>query len=249
MIHSVRKLKNSLGRGRIRILLPYYERDPKVFCISIQRTGTSSVGTFFRDYGFRWVGWGTSERLDWSTAWYNGNYEHIFSSFEFRYANAYEDAPWFSPGFYKILYHRFPNAKFVLFTRNSDHWFQSMLNHSSGGVLGTMRVHSKLYRREKEYYSLLVSGAISADQDKKMYGNKVMSMQGLSSHYKDLYDLHTIEVQDFFSTVSPSSLYVGSLNDPNKWQKLGAFLGIQVPADYSAHANASIRHTQDSSNE
>ena len=29
----------------------------RVFCISMQRTGTTSVGRFFRDFGFRWAGW------------------------------------------------------------------------------------------------------------------------------------------------------------------------------------------------
>lgn len=28
-----------------------------VFCISMQRTGTTSVGKFFQDFGFNWAGW------------------------------------------------------------------------------------------------------------------------------------------------------------------------------------------------
>lgn len=79
----------------------------RVFCISIQRTGTTSVGKFFRDFGFAWAGWSHSYRNNWTWLHYNGDYEAIFSSDDFQKSNAFEDSPWWYPGFYRILYHRF----------------------------------------------------------------------------------------------------------------------------------------------
>jgi hypothetical protein len=123
----------------------------------MQRTGTTSVGKFFRDFGFRWAGWPADEKNDWSGAWYEGDYNRIFSSRDFRAANAFEDSPWFIPDFYKVLFQRFPNAKFILFTRDPDAWFESMVKHSGGNIIGRSKIHCKVYRREQEYFDLLHS--------------------------------------------------------------------------------------------
>lgn len=144
---------------------PYFDDKAfRVFCISIQRTGTTSVGKFFRDFGFSWAGWPQSARNNWPFLHYEGNYEKIFGSDDFRKANAFEDSPWWYPGFYRVLYHRFPNSKFVLFTRDPDSWFRSMIKHSGGNVLGQPIVHCKNYRRETEYFQLLSQGKISFEE-------------------------------------------------------------------------------------
>ncbi len=212
---------------------------PKVFCISMQRTGTTSVGKFFRDFGFRWSGWPSDRKNDWSGSWYDGDYEKIFTSRDFRRSNAYEDSPWFMPDFYKILYHRFPGSKFILFLRNPDSWFKSMLKHSNGNIIGASRVHCKIYRRELEYLCLLKKGQIDEKMENSLEMNKTLKLIGLEEHYKEIYRLHNEEVVDFFSRHAPDALHVGQLEDPDKWNKLGAFLGVQVPAGYESHENYS----------
>lgn len=211
----------------------------KVFCISMQRTGTTSVGKFFRDFGFKWAGWPADEKNDWSGSWFDGDYEAIFSSSDFRKSNAFEDSPWFLPGFYKILSNRFPKAKFILFTRDPDAWFESMVKHSGGDVVGISRIHCKIYRRELEYFELLHSGTIDETTENQIHSKKIMKLLGHAEHYKNVYRLHNIEVQDFFRRRSPVSLHVGALEDPKKWQKLGKFLGVKVPEGYESHENAS----------
>ena len=217
----------------------YYSRSEKVFCLSMQRTGTTSVGKFFRDFGFRWAGWPKDEKNGWSDFWYEGDYEKIFSSIDFKIANAFEDSPWFLPDFYKVLFNRFPNAKFILFMRDPDAWFQSMVKHSRGNILDRSRVHCKIYRRELEYLDLLHSGKIDEKIENEIYSEKVMKLPGHAEHYKNIYRLHNLEVQDFFQRHAPDSLHVGRLEDPDKWRKLGEFLGIEVPAGYTCHRNAS----------
>lgn len=216
----------------------------RIFCLSMQRTGTTSVGRFYRDFGFRWAGWPADQQNNWSGSWYEGNYEKIFSSLEFRLANAFEDSPWFLPDFYKVLFFRFPNAKFILFTRDPDTWFQSMLNHSRGNVVGRTRIHSKVYRRELEYFDLLDSNAIDEEAESHPLSEKTMKLTGHARHYKDIYRLHNTEVQDFFRRHAPTSLHVGKLEDPDKWKKLGEFLGVEVPENYECHENASIFRTE-----
>lgn len=235
LIKRVNKLK--------RILLNINR--PKVFCISMQRTGTTSVGKFFRDFAYDWAGWPADRKNNWSAAWYNGDFEAIFSSLDFKAANAYEDSPWFYPEFYKFLYHRFPKAKFILFTRDPDAWYRSMVKHSGGDILGRAMTHCKVYRRELEYFDRLGNGELDEKNENTIASKKIMKLTNMSDYYKDIYRLHHIEVKEFFSKHSPNSLFVANLEDPEKWIKLGKFLNINVPADYDIHENKS-KSEQDS---
>jgi len=210
--------------------------DRKVFCLSMQRNGTTSVGKFLRDFGYRWAGWPADRDNGWSEAWYRGDFEAIFGSPAFQQANGFEDSPWWLPDFYKILFHRFPGSKFILFTRDPNTWFRSMVAHSGGNVIGSNRAHCKVYRRELEFFAMLESGLIDDLPDDS---GRLMSITGRSEHYKDVYRLHNTEVVDFFSRFAPQDLHQGSLEDPLKWQRLGAFLGVEVPADYQCRLNVS----------
>jgi hypothetical protein len=233
-------IKKTIRKSVPAINLLKAKHSEKIFCISMQRTGTTSVGNFFQEFGFRWAGWPADRRNDWSCSWYDGDYEKIFNSFEFKATNAYEDSPWFMPGFYKILFHRFPGAKFILFMRDSDAWFQSMIKHSKGNILGRSRIHSKVYRRELEFFDLLQSGIIDETyEDQKRFEKTMKISPELAEHYKAVYNLHSIEVQDFFNRRAPDSLHVGRLEDPGKWQKLGEFLHVKVPEKYESYENKS----------
>lgn len=225
----------------VRFLFKNDDERELIFCISMQRTGTTSVGKFLRDFGYSWMGWPADQRNGWSELWLDGNYEKIFSSLDFCIANAFEDSPWFLPDFYKILYHRYPKSKFILLTRNSDDWFKSMVSHSRGNVIGKSRIHAKIYRREIEYFDLLRSGMVDDKTENTFGTEKAMKLAGFDERYKEIYRLHLIEAQDFFARHSPESLFVGELSDPGKWQKLGKFLNIDVPADYESHENSSKR--------
>jgi len=236
----MKTIKDLFKRPAVIAELPLPEKPEKVFCISMQRTGTTSVGKFLRDFGYTWAGWPADKKNDWSSTWYEGNFEKIFSSPDFKTSNAFEDSPWFLPDFYKVLFQRFPGSKFILFTRDPDTWFESMLKHSHGNVLGRANLHCKIYRRELEYFDLLHSGAIDPLTENEIHSEKVMKITGRAEHYKDIYRLHNTEVVDFFGRQAPAALHIGQLEDPDKWQKLGGFLGLEVPPGYESHENKSI---------
>ncbi|WP_336065870.1 sulfotransferase [Mesoflavibacter sp. CH_XMU1404-2] len=210
---------------------------PKIFCISFQRTGTTSVGHFFKDFGYKVAGYDSKRSVEWSTKRFLGDLDSIFLSKDFKNNQVFEDNPWWEEDFYKILYHKFSDAKFILFTRDSDKWFDSMINHSKGKTLGNTFRHSKIYKREEEYYNSF--------SDKNYY-KSIKEIDNLleinnthREHYKAIYNLRNKEVIDFFNFYNPNSLFVGQLEDVNKWKKLGAFFNIQVPDNYSIHANKS----------
>ena len=118
---------------------------PKIFCISVQRTGTTSVGQFFRQHGFRVCTWDVSHKNEWSNSWLKGDYNAIFKSKDFAVNQVFEDDPWWCNDFYKVLFHRFPQAKFVMLERDSDKWFDSMVKHSRGKTLGNTHRHAIIY--------------------------------------------------------------------------------------------------------
>jgi hypothetical protein len=213
---------------------------PRVFCVSWQRSGTTSVGKFYRDHGFRWSGWNHEDGLANSLAWYNGDLDPIFDTEAFRTANAFEDAPWNFPGVWQAAYHRFPNSKFVLMHRDPDAWWRSLVAftqaHAEGTIVGPAAVHAKSYGRLAEYLKLLPE--LDETAENVLLGKKSMTIAGLEEHYKDVYRLHNAEVQDFFRRNDPTRLFVCSLEDPEKWQRLGAFLGVDVAEGYDAHEHA-----------
>lgn len=210
----------------------------KIFCLSFQRTGTTSVGQFFKDHGYKVAGHHRTRSSEWSALRFIGDYERIFGSKEFSKFEVFEDNPWWELDFYKVLYHRFPKAKFILFERDADKWFDSMLRHSNGKTLGNTFVHSKLFRREIDFYQVYKGIRPYKGLDK--VDNLLELSEFHRAHYKELYNLRNKEVQDFFHEFSPSSLFVGRLEDANKWRKLGAFMGITVSNGYDVHSNKSI---------
>lgn len=214
-----------------------WKGDYRIFCISMQRNGTTSLGNFFSHFGYPVATGGASKRYHWSKMWYDGDLEGVFRSTEFNSFQVFEDDPWWFPEAYKVLYHRFPNSKFILFTRDSGSWFKSMLSHSNGKTLGNTKRHCKIYRREKEFY-------YNVDNNPSFnYSNietdNLLQLQGHEDHYRELYEIRNREVIEFFNERDPNRLILCELSDTEKWNKLGKFFGINVPENFSMHSGKS----------
>ncbi len=209
---------------------------PKIFCISSQRTGTTSVGQFFNNHNYRVATYGISKKKKWTLKWFKGEYGNIFSSWTFKLHQVFEDDPWWCTDFYKVLFHRFPSSKFVLVTRNADDWFNSMVKHSSGKTLGITHIHANIYQRMEEFYKLNLEKSNS-------YTSKVDNLMELDEshrkHYTGLYELRILEIKRFFELFGKDRIVIVKLEDSQKWQKIGAFFNIEVATDYEVHANKS----------
>lgn len=214
----------------------FFKKRSKIFCISFQRTGTTSVGQFFKAHGYSVATWDISRKNQWTKLWFDGNYEKIFSSEDFIANEVFEDDPWWCLDFYKVLYHRFPYAKFILVTRESDAWFNSMLSHSQGRTLGNTYRHSKLYRREKEFYNT-VGNTYNYKSD--TIDNLLPLNETHRNHYKEIYELRNKEIIDFFNRHESSRLIPLRLEDNDKWKKLGSSFNIYVSDSFEIHVNAS----------
>lgn len=209
----------------------------KIFCISMQRSGTTSVGDWLAAHGLRRAGFPISSSHHWTRYWMEGNYEAIFQSTAFRETDVFEDDPWWCPEFHRHLATRFPDAIFVLLTRDPAMWFQSLCNHSSGRNPGPIDIHCRIYRREEELEELRRSGA-----DPHAWNLLDITMH--ADHYMEVYQRHTGSVVEAFSAM-PQRLFMARLDDSATFPRICDFAGIprnpSIPVPRSNAATPAMR--------
>lgn len=235
-----RVAKKHIGPLANFFYVPLQAGKGKVFCISMQRNGTTSCGDFLADFGFRVARDRDAWINNWSWKWVQNDFQGIFSSIAFRSFQAYEDGPWWMPKAYEVLHQRFPSARFILFFRDGDEWFDSMVRHSAGKTPGNTYRHCLVYRRLPEYYDRL-----QRDPGFSPTANEVDNLleldDSMREHYKEVYSEYNRDVRAYFSKNAPDKLFVASLASASKWRDLGAFLQLDVTRDYDVHANRSLR--------
>ena len=197
----------------------------RVFCISMQRSGTTSVGDWLEAHGLTRAGSPTSSRLGWSRLWLEDRHEEIFATPEFQQAEVLEDDPWWCPGFHRRLAARFPDAKFILLTRDPDAWFDSMCHHSGGMNPGWTDIHARIYGREDELRRLLER---RPGTDPATAG--LLSIVEHADLYKRAYERHTADVLDSFAAM-PGRLFHGCLEDDRSFAGICEFLGVRRNPD------------------
>jgi hypothetical protein len=206
----------------------------KIFCVSMQRSGTTSVGDWFEAHGMKRAGSPTSVKLGWTRSWLRGEYDRIFSCPEFIQANLLEDDPWWCTDFFKILAERFPDAKFILLERDPDAWFESMCHSWAGRNPGWTDVHARLYDRDTDLQAFIQKNP-GSPPDK--FG--LLSIVEHREHYKAIYRRHGESVRTFFRD-QPERLFAGRLEDPGVFAEMCRFAGIpHNPAILVPRSNAS----------
>ena len=206
--------------------------ESKIFCISYQRTGTTSVAKFFRQCGYKVVDW-SFDRKTWTQYYLDGDYERIFSSDKFKEFQVFEDHPWFLLDFYKYLYHRFPEARFVHFVRDSDTWFKS-LKHLYDEVHDSAIFywHFKTYGLLDEYYGMLENSNLDELP-------RLQIDESQREHYIRVYEMANKEITRFFNAHDRERIVQLELEDPDKWKKLAEYFGIEGDVYTDVHANKS----------
>lgn len=100
----------------IRYDLAYSSQNQKVFCIGWLKTGTTSIGAALAHLGYNHLSY--QQDLCHSTC-----IERILS--EVQYYDSFDDLPWNRERVIKRLVKDFPNAKFIMTSRNLEEWFVS----------------------------------------------------------------------------------------------------------------------------
>ncbi len=165
----------------------------KVFGIGLNKTGTKTLGECMRIFGLR----NKSFDLGLLRLWYNGEKERIIQA-SLNY-DSFEDWPW--PLLYKEFDRYYPDAKFILTTRNdTETWFDSLCRHA------------------------VRTGPTEAR--KMVYG--YFNPQENPEIHKSFYERHNMMVREYFSK-QPTKLLEICWGKTDSWDTLCTFLNMPIP--------------------
>lgn len=176
----------------------------KVFGIGAHKTGTTTL-EWLLEHKFRLTpqaAFTKSVRL--IQTWMDGDYETIIQFAKpFR---SLSDSPWNHSNAYQLLDAAYPGSKFILTTRESHSWFDSLYRHAHP-------IERLPYGREFHHheYGLPIGKPLSRD---------------LEQHYIDIYEARNASVQDYFRDRPEDLLVIDWTQDGIK--RVGDFLGIEV---------------------
>jgi hypothetical protein len=181
-----------------------------VFCVGLNRTGTSTFGDACRILGFSRLGWEQSEdsfpshfRLK---AWWRDNIDALID--EARRYDALEDLPW--PLVYRQMAEAFPQAKFALTVRAStEKWLASQISHVADK--GQYGMHRRIY------------GSADPAKDPDLYCA--------------YYERHNDEVREYFAGSGRFVELCWERGDG--WPELCGLLGVPTPDVPLPHSNPS----------
>ena len=98
---------------------------PKVFCIGMNKTGTSTMTKIFKELNFRVAPQIKQEKKIGEIKSQNEILE--IKKFCWKY-NFFQDLPFSQGNFYQNIDKIFPKSKFILTIRDSNRWFESLCN-------------------------------------------------------------------------------------------------------------------------
>jgi hypothetical protein len=193
-------------------------KDHKVFCIGFHKTGTTSMFQALTEMGYIMGNEVAAEIL--ADDIRDERYDRLMNYC--RMADAYQDHPFFFPGFFKKLDKEFPGAKFVLSVRNDENqWFRSLCGFwikRFSSDKSRLPTEEDMKNASYRYIGYLWQKV------KMLYPN----MEFLEEKpYKKTYLDHNADVREYFKD-RPNDLLELNVADPDSYQKLADFLGVIV---------------------
>jgi len=204
----------------------------KVFCIGLNKTGTTSLERALGDLGYRMGSVPYGERL-------LKNYlARDFSPIiEFcKTADAFQDIPFSLPYTYVLLDHYFKNAKFILSIRDTpEQWYRSLVTFHSNAFFAGKRPTEEMLREESYRYKGFMwdgqYGVIPALRSKA-------DPYDMQSHL-DFYNAHNESVRVYFN--GKANMLELNLAQPGSYLKMCEFLGKQSVTDSFPWLNRSTQ--------
>lgn len=201
----------------------------KVFCVGMNKTGTTSLESVLRDMGYRLGRQRTGERL--LEDWTHGRYDRILDLA--RTADAFQDVPFSLPGTFKVLDAAFPGSRFILTVRESPRRWLESLERFTQKRLGLKRPVSADDLRRDPYVEpgwswMLWRSAFKVDERRPFDPDSLVAA----------YLEHNESVVQHFRT-RPGDLLVVDVSHRNAMSSLAEFLGRSTTETAMPRLNAS----------
>ena len=204
----------------------------KIFCIGLNKTGTTSLLYEFVRMGVMTGNQREGEQM--VSHYLNGNFKPILNYC--KRDKFFQDIPFSIPNFYKQLDMEFPNAKFILSVRTSaDEWYDSLIRfHTKSKLIG---VAGKLPTSDDLKESSYVYKGWAYDVHNIIYNvpyddpyNKDILIETYENHKKD--------VNEYFKNRN-NDLIVIDLADNQSYIKFKNFFGFKNNFTKFLHENSS----------
>ena len=194
---------------------------PKIFCIGMNKTGTTSIAKTFKNLGFVVGNQRQAELLlDTYTA---RDFKPIIGYC--RTAQVFQDFPFSYPETYKHLEKAFPRSKLILTVRNdAEQWYESITRFHAklfgcGRIPTAEQLKNATYVRRGWMWQCAQELCKTPEDDPY---NKEMLIRRYNSYNQ--------EVIEYFSG-RPEDLVVINLAERGAYKRLMDFLDIQSPFD------------------
>jgi hypothetical protein len=169
-----------------------HSRDQKVFCIGMNKTGTTSLKAALAEFGYKVGNQPDAERL--LPNYLQGNFEPIINYC--KTANAFQDVPFSYTELFPYLDKAYLGSKFILTVRdNADEWYSSLtrfhakiFNTTDRKPPSAKQLRDKLdYRGRNWFYKSIVE--VFQTDDQNPYNEKVL---------KTYYHNHIKVIESYF---------------------------------------------------
>ncbi|MFC0876135.1 sulfotransferase [Saccharicrinis sp. FJH2] len=194
----------------------------KIFCIGLNKTGTTSFKSVMIEHGIIVGDQRAGELL--LENWQKRDFRKLYRLC--KTAQAFQDAPFSFPDTYKFLDRKFPGSKFILTIRdNPEQWYNSIT-----------RFHSKLWadgKRIPTKEDLMNANYIF--KGRPWIGNRALFNTPENDPYKkeeliNYYNQHNEDVLDYFKN-RDGDLLVINVAERKSYINLCNFIGIKPIRD------------------
>lgn len=192
---------------------------PKVFCIGLNKTGTTTLEVVLKDIGYKMGDQPTAELLfeDWNLR----NFAPIIKYCQT--ADAFQDMPFSLPYTFMALDRAFKGAKFILTIRDSaEQWYDSLVKFhsklwSDGNAIPTIEELRNASYRYKGFAYEVNRGLFQTPESDPYHKETLIGY----------YNTHNDMVLDYFKS-RPEKLVVINVSKSSDYTKLCQFLDRPV---------------------
>ena len=193
----------------------------KIFCIGRNKTGTTSLATFFKANGYKVGNQEQAEQLigDWVKRDFTRIIEYC------KTAEVFQDIPFSLPDTYKALDAAYPNSKFILTVRSSaEEWYHSRITHHMKRISKTGELPTEDELREYKYRNKY-KGFILFMQ-KSVYGYPAVPLYDKQAYMAN-YESHNAHVIEYFKD-RPDDFLTLNLKEKDSFERLCRFVGLNT---------------------
>lgn len=211
---------------------------PKVFCIGMNKTGTTTMLKTFKKLNFRAA---PQIKQEQDIGDINSSNQHLkIKKFCWKY-NFFQDLPFSQGNFYQEIDQIFPKSKYILTVRDSEKWFESLCNFhlicfrnmglNFKNISEVKKEHIKKFNWIKEgyYYNYTKKFWISEFKNDQVIHD--WNLLYNKDHYIYVYEKRNKEIQRYFQK-KKEDLLIFNVNENKDILKILDFLNMSKDLNF-----------------